>query len=108
MREAPSISLVVALKDLGAEVRAYDPVGMVQAKAVLPDITYCDDAYTAATGAHGLVLVTEWEQFRALDFARLKQIMASPVMVDLKNVYQPEDVIAAGFVYESVGRPPRG
>ena len=105
MREAPSISLVVALKDLGAEIRAYDPAGMTQAKALLPEITYCDDPYSAAAGAHAVVLVTEWEQFRALDFARLKCIMASPVFVDLKNVYQPEDVIGVGFVYESVGRP---
>ena len=107
MREAPSIALVTALKDLGAEVRAYDPAGMEQAKAVMPDITYCDGPYSAAAGAHALVLVTEWEQFRALDFARLKATMASPVFVDLKNVYQAADIAELGFVYESVGRPHR-
>ena len=107
MREAPSIALVTALKDLGAEVRAYDPAGMEQAKAVMPDITYCDGPYSAADGAHALVLVTEWEQFRALDFARLKATMASPVFVDLKNVYQAADIAEFGFVYESVGRPHR-
>src|SRR5688572_830640 len=79
MREAPSIALVTALQDLGAEVRAYDPAGMEQAKPLMPDITYCDSPYSAAEGAHALVLVTEWEQFRALDFGRLKTIMASPV-----------------------------
>jgi UDPglucose 6-dehydrogenase len=105
MREAPSISLVTALQDLGASIRAYDPVGIEQAKALMPDITYCDGPYAAATGAHVLVLVTEWEQFRALDFARLKEIMASPIFVDLKNVYEPEDITGVGFVYESVGRP---
>ena len=108
MREAPSIALVTALKDLGAEVRAYDPAGMEQAKAVMPDdVTYCDGPYSAAAGAHALVLVTEWEQFRALDFARLKATMASPVFVDLKNVYQAADIAELGFVYESVGRPHR-
>jgi UDPglucose 6-dehydrogenase len=105
MREAPSIALVTALQDLGATVRAYDPAGMEQAKAVMPDITYCDSPYSAAAGAHALVLVTEWEQFRALDFGRLKATMASPVFVDLKNVYQASDIAALGFEYESVGRP---
>jgi UDPglucose 6-dehydrogenase len=107
MREAPSIALVTALKDFGAEVRAYDPAGMVQAKAVLPDITYCDGLYSAATGAHALVVVTEWEQFRALDLERLKRIMATPVIIDLKNIYQPKELISAGFIYESIGRPVR-
>ena len=107
MREAPSIALVTALQDLGAEVRAYDPAGMEQAKPLMPDITYCDSPYSAAEGAHALVLVTEWEQFRALDFGRLKTIMASPVFVDLKNVYQAADIAELGFVYESVGRPSR-
>jgi len=105
MREAPSVALVTALTDLGAVVRAYDPAGMEQAKALMPEITYCDSPYTAAAGAHALVLVTEWEQFRALDFVRLKEIMASPVFVDLKNVYQAADIAEVGFVYESVGRP---
>ena len=107
MREAPSIALVTALQDLGAEVRAYDPAGMEQAKPLMPDITYCDSPYSAAEGAHALVLVTEWEQFRALDFGRLKTIMASPVFIDLKNVYQAADIAELGFVYESVGRPHR-
>jgi UDPglucose 6-dehydrogenase len=105
MRDAPSIALVTALRDLGANVRAYDPAGMEQAKPLMPDIAYCDGPYSCAEGAHALVLVTEWEQFRALDFKRLKAIMASAVFVDLKNVYQPADVAEAGFVYESIGRP---
>jgi UDPglucose 6-dehydrogenase len=105
MRDAPSIALVTALRDLGATVRAYDPAGMEQAKPLMPDIAYCDGPYSCAEGAHALVLVTEWERFRALDFKRLKAIMASAVFVDLKNVYQPADVAEAGFVYESIGRP---
>jgi UDPglucose 6-dehydrogenase len=78
---------------------------MEPAKALMPEIVYCDSPYSCAAGAHALVLVTEWEQFRALDFGRLKTTMASAVFVDLKNVYQPADIAEAGFVYESVGRP---
>ncbi|MGE0565081.1 MAG: UDP-glucose/GDP-mannose dehydrogenase family protein [Pseudolabrys sp.] len=105
MREAPSIPLITALRDMGAKVRAYDPAGMEQAKPVLGDVTYCKDAYDCAAGASALVIVTEWEQFRALDFARLKGVMAKPVLVDLRNVYRADEVAALGFTYESVGRP---
>jgi len=104
MREAPSIALITALQDLGAAVRAYDPAGMEQAKPLLPDIAYADSAYACAEGADALVIVTEWEQFRALDLARLKAIMARPVVVDLRNVYRPEDMAKHGFAYHSVGR----
>jgi len=107
MREAPSIPLITALQDMGAKVRAYDPAGMEQAKAVVDDVVFCDDAYHCAEGASALVIVTEWEQFRALDFDRLKQIMARPVLVDLRNVYRPEEIVRHGFVYESVGRASR-
>jgi UDPglucose 6-dehydrogenase len=106
MREAPSIALITALQDLGAAVRAYDPAGMEQAKPLLPDIAYADSAYACAQGAEALVIVTEWEQFRALDLARLKAIMAKPVVVDLRNVYRPEDMARYGFAYHSVGRSP--
>ena len=78
---------------------------MEQAKAALGDITYCDDPYACADGADAIVIVTEWEQFRALDLARLKAIMARPVVVDLRNVYRPEDMAKHGFVYQAVGRP---
>ena len=74
MRDAPSIPLITALQDMGAKVRAYDPIGMEQAKKVLPDVTYCDGPYECAEGADALVIVTEWEQFRALDLDRLKQV----------------------------------
>src|SRR3954468_8750083 len=104
MREAPSIPLVTGLLDMGARVRAFDPVGMAQARHELPDITYCDDAYACAEGADALVIVTEWVQFRALDLDRLKQTMKQPIVVDLRNIYRPEEMAAHGFVYESIGR----
>ena len=105
MRESPSIPLITALQDMGAKVRAYDPEGMEQAKPYLPNVAFCDDAYVCAEGASALVIVTEWEQFRALDLKRLKQSMAKPVLVDLRNIYQAEDVARHGFTYESIGRP---
>jgi UDPglucose 6-dehydrogenase len=106
MREAPSIALITALHDMGAKVRAYDPAGMEQAKVVLEDVTYCESAYACAQGADALVIVTEWEQFRALDLARLKDAMAHPIVVDLRNVYRPDDMARHGFTYLSVGRAP--
>jgi UDPglucose 6-dehydrogenase len=91
---------------MGARVRAYDPEGMQQAKNELPVvITYCDDPYSVASGADGLVIVTEWEQFRALELRRLKKEMAQPVIVDLRNIYWPEEMAKYGFTYESIGRP---
>jgi UDPglucose 6-dehydrogenase len=105
MRDAPSIPLITALHDMGARVRAYDPVGMEQAKKVLPELAYCEDAYDCAKGADALVIMTEWEQFRALDLDRLKQVMArKPAIVDLRNVYPPEELRQRGFTYEGVGR----
>jgi UDPglucose 6-dehydrogenase len=103
MREAPSIPLVTGLLDMGAKVRAHDPVGMEAARRELPDIEYCDDPYLCARGADAMVVVTEWAQYRALDLERLKRELARPVLVDLRNIYRPEDM--AGFIYESVGRP---
>jgi UDPglucose 6-dehydrogenase len=104
-REAPSIPLITALVDMGAIVKAYDPEGMQQAKNELPDITFCDDPYSVARGADALVIVTEWEQFRALDLKQLKNDMAQPVIVDLRNIYRPEEMAEHGFTYESIGRP---
>jgi UDPglucose 6-dehydrogenase len=106
MREAPSIPLVTGLLDMGAKVRAHDPVGMEAARRELPDIEYCDDPYLCARGADAMVVVTEWAQYRALDLERLKRELAHPVVVDLRNVYRPEDMATHGFIYESVGRPP--
>jgi UDPglucose 6-dehydrogenase len=104
MREAPSIPLVTGLLDMGAKVRAHDPVGMEQARRELPDIEYCDDPYKCARGADVVVIVTEWTQFRALDLARLKREMAGSLFIDLRNIYSPQEIEACGFTYESVGR----
>ena len=103
MREAPSIPLITALQDMGATVRAFDPVGMEPARIEMPDIQYSEDAYHCAAGADALVIVTEWEQFRALDFERLRTVMKQPVLVDLRNVYRPEEI--EGFTYHGIGRP---
>src|SRR3981081_273270 len=100
MREAPSIPLVTGLLDMGAKVRAHDPVGMEQARRELPDIEYCDDPYACVRGADAMVVVTEWVQYRTLDLERLKREMAQPVIVDLRNIYRPEDMAALGFIYE--------
>jgi UDPglucose 6-dehydrogenase len=105
MRDAPSIPLITALQDMGAEVRVFDPVGMPQAKKVLENVTFCDTAYDCARGAHAIVIVTEWEQFRALDLKEMAAIMASSVIVDLRNIYSPEEVVRNGFHYCGVGRP---
>jgi UDPglucose 6-dehydrogenase len=106
MRDSPSIPLITALQDMGAHVRAYDPQGMEQARDVLPgNVTYTDSAYACAQGADVLVIVTEWEQFRALDLEAIKAAMKAPVMVDLRNVYPPEEVEKYGFSYTGVGRP---
>ncbi|WP_010214805.1 UDP-glucose dehydrogenase family protein [Sphingomonas sp. PAMC 26621] len=104
MRDAPSLAIVQSLLDAGATVRAHDPEGMESAKAMMPAITYCRDAYEAATGADVVVIVTEWDTYRALDIKRLGTIMADKVMVDLRNVYPAVDVEKAGFAYSSIGR----
>src|SRR6188508_1666523 len=104
MREAPSIPLITALQDMGARVRAYDPAGMGQAKTVLTRVTFCQTPYACAEDADALVIATEWEQFRALDLDRLKHIMACPVVIDLRNVYQPDEMSRRGFAYEGIGR----
>src|SRR5437588_202032 len=104
MREAPSIPLVTGLLDMGAKVRAHDPVGMAAARQEMPEIDYCDDPYACVRGADAMVVVTEWVQYRTLDLERLKSQMAQPVVIDLRNIYRPEEMAAFGFVYESVGR----
>jgi UDPglucose 6-dehydrogenase len=105
LREAPALTLITALQDMGANIRAYDPAGMEQAKALLSNVKFTRGPYACAEGTDAVVIVTEWQQFRALDFRRLKRIMARPVMVDLRNVYRPAEAAQHGFVYESVGRP---
>jgi UDPglucose 6-dehydrogenase len=108
MREAPSIPLITALQDMGAKVRVFDPAGMQQAKELIPGVAFCDGPYSCIEGADGVVIVTEWEQFRALDFERMKQQMACPVLIDLRNIYSGEDMASHGFLYAGVGRSDRG
>jgi UDPglucose 6-dehydrogenase len=106
VREAPSLALITALQDMGARVRAFDPAGMEQAKTMLNDVAYAESAYDCADGADALVIATEWEQFRALDLERLHDLMACPVIVDLRNIYRPEEMSRYGFAYACVGRSP--
>jgi UDPglucose 6-dehydrogenase len=104
LREAPSIPLITALKDMGANVRAYDPAGMAHAHHEFPGVAFADGPYDCAEGADALVIVTEWEQFRALDLERIKKSMKQPVLIDLRNVYRPDEMEQLGFVYDSIGR----
>jgi UDPglucose 6-dehydrogenase len=104
MREAPSIPLITALQDMGAQVRAFDPAGIEQAKLLLPNVTFCNGPYACADGADGLVIVTEWEQFRALDLDQMKQRMACPILIDLRNIYSDEEMEKHGFLYVGIGR----
>ena len=105
MRDSPSITIVEELVVAGAIVRAFDPEGMENAKDVLPPITYCEGAYDAATGADAIVVVTEWNEFRALDLKRIKSVANGAVLVDLRNIYRKEEVARHGFTYTSIGRP---
>ncbi|AXU18386.1 UDP-glucose 6-dehydrogenase [Novosphingobium sp. THN1] len=104
MRDAPSIAIVQTLLDAGAEVVAYDPEGMEAAAEIMPEVTMAASTYAAVAGADAVALVTEWDAFRALDFARVKSLMNAPVLVDLRNVYDPAEARAAGFAYSSIGR----
>jgi UDPglucose 6-dehydrogenase len=108
MRDSPSLDIVPALVEAGATVAAYDPEGMDEAKKLLTGIEYCSDAYDTMQDADAVVIVTEWNQFRALDLDRVKALLKSPVMVDLRNVYKPSDMVAEGFTYSSIGRPQAG
>jgi UDPglucose 6-dehydrogenase len=105
MREAPSLSVIQALQDQGAIIRAYDPAGMTAARTLLHGVHFADSAYDAAAGAHALVIITEWDAFRALDFRKLATTMQAKTLVDLRNVYRPEDVTNQGFAYFGIGRP---
>jgi UDPglucose 6-dehydrogenase len=104
MRDAPSVDIIRGLLELGAAVRAFDPVAMAPAAKLLPEVTFAKDAYEACEGADALVIMTEWNQFRMLDFARIQGRLERPLVVDLRNVYQSDQMREAGFEYVSVGR----
>ena len=105
MREAASLTIVPALQAAGARVRAYDPEGTAEARKHLVDVSYAQDAYECAAGADALVILTEWDEFRALDLARIRAVLKSPLVVDLRNIYKPQEMQQQGFRYVSIGRP---
>jgi UDPglucose 6-dehydrogenase len=105
MRDAPSLDIIPILQSAGAAIQAYDPAGMHEAKIMLPGVDWKDGAYDAAAGADVLVIITEWNEFRALELERLGEIMKRKAIVDLRNVYNPADAAKAGFAYSSIGRP---
>ena len=104
MRDSPAISIITALQDNGARIHAFDPEGMDQARLVLDDLTFFYDPYSCCENADALVIVTEWDAFRALDLDRVKAALKAPVMVDLRNIYDPAEMVRRGFVYSAVGR----
>ena len=105
MRDAPALVIVPALQAAGANIRAYDPAGIEEAREHLKDVHYCDGPYHAIEGSEAVLILTEWDEFRALDLGRVLNTMGSPVMIDLRNIYRPTDMRARGFEYHSVGRP---
>jgi UDPglucose 6-dehydrogenase len=106
VRFAPSIGLIKSLLDEGATIRAYDPEATEKARPVLPDITYCADPYQAAEGADAVLIVTEWEEFLGIDWARLRRVVERPLILDGRNMLSVTDVTGHGFQYVSIGRPP--
>ena len=105
MRESPSLDILPELIKRGATIRAYDPEGMGEARRLLSDVEFCDSSYATLKEADALVLITEWNEFRALDLDRVKSLMRTPVIIDLRNIYDPHDMTAKGFAYSSIGRP---
>src|SRR5688500_7993227 len=104
MRDSPTIPIIKGLQQRGAKVRAYDPQDMDNARNIIEGLEYCADAYSTAEDADALVLATEWNEFRALNFDRIRKALRQPVLVDLRNVYEPTRMHAHGFEYHSVGR----
>ncbi|MCK5546601.1 MAG: UDP-glucose/GDP-mannose dehydrogenase family protein [Rhodospirillaceae bacterium] len=105
MRDSPSLDIVPAMVSQGATVRAYDPEGMAEAKTMMDGIEWCDETYSTMENADVLVIITEWNAFRGLDLTRVKEAMKTPIMVDLRNIYEPSEMFDAGFEYYCIGRP---
>jgi UDPglucose 6-dehydrogenase len=104
MRDAPSLDIIPALQEAGATVRAFDPESTKEAREHMPSVTYCDSAYEAITGADALAILTEWDQFRALDLTRVQDLLKTPLVVDLRNIYDGKAMRDQGFVYHGIGR----
>ncbi|WP_374374121.1 UDP-glucose/GDP-mannose dehydrogenase family protein [Dongia sp.] len=105
MREAPSLTILPRLRAAGIEVTAHDPAGMEEARKLMPDVIYCEDAYETLAGADALVLLTEWNAYRGMDIRRMHGLMRQPLVIDLRNVYRSREMRRAGFTYHSLGRP---
>ena len=105
MRDAPSLEILPRLIAAGAGIRVFDPEGMAEAQKLMPELIYCRDAYQTMAGADALVLLTEWNEFRGLDLGRVRDLLACPLVIDLRNIYQPHEMEAAGLCYHSIGRP---
>ena len=108
MRDSPSLSILRCCRARAPRIKAFDPDGMAEAKKLLPDIVYCDDAYGAIDGADAAVIVTEWNEFRVLDLPRVRKLMRAPLIIDLRNIYSPAEMVGAGFAYHSIGRAEPG
>jgi len=106
-RDAPSLEILPRLIAAGARIRAFDPEGIDESKKLMPELVYCHDAYQAMEGADALILLTEWNEFRGLDLGRVKGLLAGPLVIDLRNIYQPQEMAAVGLSYLSIGRPAR-
>ena len=104
MRDSPSLDIIPMLQEAGATIKAYDPAGMDESKALFTDVNFCEGPYETLDGADIVVLITEWDEFRALDLKRMKELMNAPIMVDLRNVYRPSVMVENGFQYTSIGR----
>ena len=105
MRDSPSLDIVPAMQKAGARINAFDPEGMAEAKEMLNDVNWCEDAYSTMEGADVLVIITEWNAFRGLDFDRVKSLLKTPTLVDLRNIYNPDEIAEAGMDYHCLGRP---
>ena len=104
MRESPSLDIIPALQKNGAKIKAYDPAGQYEAEKMLPDVSWCKDSYATMEDADAVLILTEWNQFRALDLNKMKQLLKSPIVVDLRNIYPRAEMLKAGFIYHSIGR----
>jgi UDPglucose 6-dehydrogenase len=104
IRKSPSIDIIKLLLEEGAQIRCFDPLAMENTKKILPNLTYCQDEYETAKDSDALVIATEWNQFRNLDLFKIKKLLKFPIMLDLRNLYDPEKTKALGFTYEGVGR----
>jgi len=104
IRESASIDIIKILLKEGAKIKCFDPLAMDNAKKILPDLTYCQDEYETAESSDAVVIVTEWNQFRNLDLLKIKKLLKTPILLDLRNLYEPENIKKSGFIYEGVGR----